>query len=213
MTQRAYFFSDELTLETRVVDCRPLEDGRYQVVLAETLFHPQGGGQLADQGFIGGVAVEAVGQTESEVLHTVAQAIPPGPVTIEVAAEARLLHARLHSAGHLIACVGERAGWRAVKGHHWPGECRVVFDWQPQAQDITGGALEQAVNQLIVADEPRHLRDEQGMRTVGFGSLPMQGCGGTHVVSTGVIAGVRILKTKEKKGQLSVHYDVVEGKA
>ncbi|MEE1923680.1 alanyl-tRNA editing protein [Pseudomonas sp. 148P] len=213
MTQRAYFFSDELTLETRVLACRPLDDGRYQVVMAETLFHPQGGGQLADQGFIDGVAVEAVVQTENEVLHTVAQAIPSGPVQIKVAADVRLLHARLHSAGHLLACVGERAGWRAVKGHHWPGECRVVFERQPQAEEMTAESLEQALNRLIAADQPRHLRDENGMRSVGFGSLPMHGCGGTHVLSTGVIAGVRILKMKEKKGQLSVHYDVVEGAA
>jgi len=210
MTQRAYFFSDELTLETRVLECRPLADGKYQVVLADTLFHPQGGGQLADQGFIGGVPVQGVRQSEHEIVHIVGQAIAPGAVSIEVAAQPRQLHARLHSAGHLIACVGQQAGWQPVKGHHWPGECRVVFERQPQSQDLDAECLAQAVNQLIAADQPRHLANEQGLRTVAFGSLPMHGCGGTHVVSTGVIGGVRILKMKEKKGQLSVHYDLVE---
>ncbi|MDC6126450.1 beta-eliminating lyase-related protein, partial [Burkholderia gladioli] len=45
MTIRRYFDSDALTLSTEVLACEPDEEaGRFRVTLAETLFHPQGGG-------------------------------------------------------------------------------------------------------------------------------------------------------------------------
>ncbi|NIF28528.1 alanyl-tRNA editing protein [Pantoea sp. Tr-811] len=208
MTQRAYYTSDELTLSTHVVRCTPMEDGRFRVELAETLFHPQGGGQLADQGTIAGIRVEDVLNVEGDVAHVVGQAVPVGSVEIAISAEVRALHARLHSAGHLIANVGQNVGWLPTKGHHWPGECRVVFERQNGSEPLTAEGLEAAVNALIERDMPRQLIDQQGVRSVCFGDLPMHGCGGTHVASTGVVGPIKVLKLKEKKGQLSVHYDV-----
>jgi len=55
---------------------------------------------------------------------------------------------------------------------------------------------------------PRELIDQDGVRSVRFGTLPMHGCGGTHVTSTGMVGPIKVLKLKEKKCLLSVHYDV-----
>lgn len=56
------------------------------------------------------------------VLHIVEQPLPLGEVKIRIDASARQLHARLHSAGHLLGLAGEQLGWRPVKAHHWHGE-------------------------------------------------------------------------------------------
>lgn len=210
MTERAYYTSDELTLHTQVLGCTPTDEGKYQVILATTLFHPQGGGQLADSGWIAGVPVEGVSQHDTGVIHTVGRAIPLGNAEIVVAAEPRKLHARLHSAGHLISGVGQLMGWQPVKGHHWPGECRVVFEHRPGAEPLTVECLEHTVNQLIRDDVPRHLVDQGGVRSVCFGPLPMHGCGGTHVSSAGQVGELKIVKLKEKKGQCSVHYELID---
>jgi alanyl-tRNA synthetase len=60
MTHRAYYNGDELTMRTQVLHCSPTEDGKIWVVLAETLLHPQDGGQLSDKGFIASVNVDRV---------------------------------------------------------------------------------------------------------------------------------------------------------
>lgn len=206
--QQAYYTSDALELQTHVLSCTPTAEGRYEVVLAETLFHPQGGGQLADKGVIADITVEAVTQVAGDVVHVLGQAVPVGSVCIAVDPEVRALHARLHSAGHLLAAIGQASGWRPVKGHHWPGECRVVFERQEGCEPLSAEGIEDAVNALIEADVPRTLINHEGVRSVSFGSLPVQGCGGTHVASAGMIRAIRVLKLKEKKGQLSVHYDV-----
>jgi alanyl-tRNA synthetase len=208
MTQRTYYNSDELTMRTQVLDCSPVDDGKFRVTLAETLFHPQGGGQLCDQGRIAGVKVERVIQEGDQIIHIVEQEVAVGDVLIEVSPDIRMLHARLHSAGHLISGVVEQMGWSASKGHHWPGEGRVVFEPRGNSQPLTAEAVEQSVNQLIADDLPRHLVEKNGMRSVCFGDLPMHGCGGTHVKSAGQVGRIRILKLKEKKGQLSIQYDV-----
>jgi len=210
MTQRNYFNSDQLSMRTQVLGCTSAGDGQFHVVLAATLFHPQGGGQPSDVGTINGVAVSRVVQQDELLIHVTQAAIVPGEVDLAVQAEPRQLHARLHSAGHLLANVIEPLGWRAVKGHHWPGEARVVFERTAAAQELDADAVQAGVNALIQHDAPRHIDMAGDKRMLGFGSLPMTACGGTHVASAGQIKQFVLIKMKEKKGQLSVQYDVAE---
>lgn len=210
MTQRTYFNSDQLSMHTQVLNCTPADDGQFHVVLAATLFHPQGGGQPSDIGTINGVAVSRVVQQDELLIHVTQAAITPGEVDITVQAEPRQLHARLHTAGHLLANVIEPLGWRAVKGHHWPGEARVVFERTAAAQELDADAVQAAVNALIHCDAPRKIDMGGEKRMLGFGALPMTACGGTHVASASQIKRFVLLKMKEKKGQLSVQYDVAE---
>lgn len=213
MTQRTYHSSDDLSMRTRALHCSATDNGKYRVVLEATLFHPQGGGQLSDQGTIAGANVERVILEGDEIVHVVDREVGAGEVLIEVNPAIRSLHARLHSAGHLIAGVVESQGWYATKGHHWPGEGRVVFEPRVSPQMPTAEKVELAVNQLVADDAPRHLAEQDGTRSVCFGDLPMHRCGGTHVASAGRVGRIRILKLKEKKGQLSIQYDLEAGDA
>lgn len=217
MTIRRYFDSDALTLNAEVLGCEPdaaqpgADAPRFRVTLAQTLFHPQGGGQRADTGRIGAASVLHVAAEGETIVHYTDRAVPPSETRIEVDAGPRALHARLHSAGHLIAYAGAGFGWRAVKGHHWPGEARVVFERDataPAPRELDAPALEAAVGALVTAALPRVLSERDGMRMLAYGALEASPCGGTHVTDTSAVGAVTILKIKEKKGQLTVNYDV-----
>lgn len=208
MTQRLYMTEDGLTMDTCVLRCSQREDGLFDVVLSATLFHPQGGGQLSDRGTIAHADVVKVVALEDEIVHVCGMAVPLGDVRIEVCAATRALHARLHSAGHLIGYCGEALGWQAVKGHHWPGEARVVFESVQDARALDAQEIETLANAHVSADLPRRTALQGATRTIGFGDLPPHGCGGTHVASSSAVGRIRILKVKEKKGQVSVHYDL-----
>ena len=103
-------------------------DGRPFVRLSETLFHPQGGGQKADRGTVGGRAVTHVAHADGgEVNHYLdsTDGLSDGDgVEMVVEAEWRQLNARWHTAGHLIAAVVEKLfpAVQGVAGHHWPGD-------------------------------------------------------------------------------------------
>lgn len=127
MTERRYYYSDELQGQAQLLDCRPLEDGNHALVLDATLFHPQGGGQPADGGSLNGEPLLRLVPHGDDILHVVARPQPPGPVSLAVDGRLRALHARWHSAGHLIGYLGETQGWRPVKAHHWPGEGRITL--------------------------------------------------------------------------------------
>lgn len=207
MTERLFFTHDHLTAELEVLRCTPHEE-EFAVILQSTIFHPQGGGQPFDTGWLGNSQVLRVMQEAEQVVHYVDQALEPGPISARVDAQRRTQHTRLHSAGHLIGNAGERLGWMPIKAHHWPGEGKITFIRGEAAQPMDAEALQQQVNRWVAADYPRHMRLDEGTREVGFGELPAYACGGTHVRALGEVGQVTILTLSEKKGAVSVRYEI-----
>ncbi len=208
MTLRLFFHNDELTAEVEVLTCDAIEE-QFAVTLNATPFHPQGGGQPFDTGSIGASRVLRVLQEPGRIVHYLDQPVPLGPAQANVDSERRALHARLHSAGHLIGHYGESQGWKPLKAHHWPGESRVSFVRGESAQPFTAEAVQAALEAWIASDLPRDMRVDEDQRSVGFGDLPAYPCGGTHVRSTAEIGAVEVLSLSEKKGTLSVSYRVI----
>ncbi|MFI8415844.1 alanyl-tRNA editing protein [Serratia sp. NPDC078593] len=209
MTERRYYDNDDLQLSAEVVACTPFDDALYAVELNTTIFHPQGGGQPADKGSLNGVPVMRVLQQDNAIQHIVAEPLPLGAVNVVIDPAVRALHARWHSAGHMIGYLGERQGWQPVKAHHWPGEGRITFVAGAEAKTLDPSGLQTELMKLIAADLPRVQHLDNGLRKVGFGDLPAYGCGGTHVGSLAEVGQVQINAVKMKKGQLIVQYEVL----
>ena len=209
MTERLYFHSDSLIAEVEVQACTAREDG-YAIELRATPFHPQGGGQPSDTGWIGTAEVSRVIQDGDRLLHLVNRPLQLGRVLARVDEERRLLHSRLHSAGHLLGHIGEVHGWQPVKAHHWPGEGRIEFVPGLEPRPLDGAALQAHFEALVEADLPLHSDvDAAGQRQVRFGEdVARYACGGTHVRSTRALGPLSALGVKEKKGRLLVSYDM-----
>lgn len=207
MTLRLFFHSDDLKANVEVLDCTPYEN-EYAVVLRATLFHPQGGGQPFDTGWIGDSQVLRVIQDPDRIMHFVDQPVTPGMTLIQVDGERRQFNTRMHSAGHLIGHFVQAKGWMPIKAHHWPGEGRVQFKALECAQDIDAQTIQLGLEQWVTQDFPRLTSLREGAREIGFGELPAYGCGGTHVRSLKELGTVTIASLSLKKGTLSVHYNV-----
>ena len=208
MTERLYLTQPALSADIEVLSCTLLEDGRHAVRLSATPFHPQGGGQPSDVGWLGEVAVLRVSNEDDDIVHYTHAPVAPGPTRARVDAGPRQLHARLHSAGHVIGHVMLQLGWTPTKAHHWPAEGRVVGIGKEAAPTLDGGEIERLCNALIAADLACALSFEGGVRKVAFGHLPAFPCGGTHVASLAQIGRIEIQSARIKKGEVSVRYDV-----
>lgn len=210
MTKALYFDSDSTTGQAKVLSCTPTEDDLWAVVLDRTLFHPQGGGQPSDTGTIAAVEVKKVIHTPEAIVHlTVAPII--GDVELNVNVKERLIHTRLHSAAHLIGVVGDRMGWNATGGNHFPDESRVIFKpTNPEiVQLIEPSQFEALVTSIVRLGLERSVGEtDDGLRTVTWGDLPPYPCGGTHVKNTQDIGKIKITKIKLKKGLITVSYSV-----
>ncbi|MHB0774535.1 alanyl-tRNA editing protein [Halomonas sp. WWR20] len=212
MTVRRYLEDPALTGEVTVTSVVTSEKPIIRV--AETWFHPQGGGQKGDRGRIGDVEVlDTRFSPDGQIDHIVSDAgqIQPGmklPFVIDE--EQRMINMRMHSAGHLIAGVVEVRfpGLVAVSGHHWPGEGRVEFREETQT-DITQAEVELLVREAIEADLKVAIRDDPYTNRVcsieTYRSIP---CGGTHVSSTSELGDIEIKGIKRKKGKLRIGYDI-----
>ena len=130
---------------------------------------------------------------------------------MRVDADSRLLHARLHSAGHLLALAGERIepGLRGIAGHHWPGEARVEFEGIAANADDFERALRSMLEEMRAANLPiSALLDADGRRSITIDKAAPVPCGGTHVAETAAIGRIDIRKIKIKAGRVRVGYDI-----
>ena len=207
MTLRLFFHSDDLKANVEVLECTPCED-EFAVELRATLFHPQGGGQPYDIGWIGESQVLRVLQDPDRIIHYVDRPVDIGMTLIRVDEQRRRFNTRMHSAGHLIGHFVQAMGWTPIKAHHWPGEGRVQFKPTDCAQEIDSPTVQKGIDHWLADDLPRLISLREGAREIGFGDLPAFGCGGTHVRSLKDLGVVTINSISQKKGTLSVQYSV-----
>jgi len=207
MTLRLFFHSDDLKANVEVLDCTPQEH-EFAVVLRATLFHPQGGGQPCDTGWIGESQVLRVVQEPDRIIHFVDRPVELGMTCIRIDEQRRHFNTRMHSAGHLIGHFVQALGWMPIKAHHWPDEGRVQFKPGDTAQEVDAETVQHGIDQWIEHDLPRLTSLREGAREIGFGELPAYGCGGTHVRSLKDLGTVTIASLSQKKGTLSVHYNL-----
>jgi alanyl-tRNA synthetase len=194
--------------------------GRSAVVLDQTAFYPEGGGQPSDRGVIGGVRVEDVVEADGEVLHVVAgpAALAPGSaVACEVDWGRRFDHMQHHHGQHLLSAVLERLHGAATVSFHLGEEtCTIDVDAPPARLGPEAlAAAEAAANALVWRDLEVDARERtpdelaalplrkdavKGGRVVvvaGAGEIvDASPCGGTHPRRTGEVGAIAVLRAQ-----------------
>jgi alanyl-tRNA synthetase len=144
-----------------------VESGGSDVVLSETYFYPEGGGQPADRGTVDGLDVLDVQERDGEVVHTLDGTVEAGR-TVECAVdpEFRRYCRRAHTASHALYGAGRRllddlgyGGFgisAAPRGQRANGEAvsteekvRVDFTTSTDIGDGTLLELERLVNRCV----------------------------------------------------------------
>ncbi|MFI5635369.1 metal-dependent hydrolase [Streptomyces sp. NPDC051664] len=208
-------------VDTRVIAVGE-RDGTPWAAVEHCPFHPQGGGQPADRGWLEDTEITPVRDRESGLVVAVA---PEGgsllplvegqKVRARIGLQTRTAHAALHTAGHLVEAVGRMQGWEMVVGNHFPGQARIEFQApqtdarlaDPEGREEVTATLRAAAAAAVADDLPvfaRCLAD--GRRVVHLDTLHSAPCGGTHVRSLGDLAEVVLPTLKIKKGRVRVSY-------
>ena len=113
-----------------VEEIKDLGENKFSIILNQTVFYPQGGGQPYDNGIIKNenaiFNVNEVRFIEGQVHHIGTYSKETFKIgdTVDclVEKERRQLNTRLHSAGHLIDMGLKELGrsWKPGKGYHFP---------------------------------------------------------------------------------------------
>lgn len=227
---------DQLEGEATVLDVVE-ENDKQAVILDQTIFYPQGGGQPYDTGTIessnGKFIVEQVRYFEGLIKHI--GTFESGSfqkeeiVNLHVDKDRRHLHARLHSAGHLVdmAVYDVKPDWIPGKGYHFPDGPYVEYTGtleesekeqlikdverimsQKISESIPVSVLFVEKNELskYCRHVPENIPEGKPTRLVLFGDFGVP-CGGTHVSNLSEIKSATVRKIKGT-GTIRVAYDV-----
>ncbi|MBU1702373.1 MAG: alanine--tRNA ligase [Candidatus Eisenbacteria bacterium] len=217
--------NESLEIETRVRRIAPVPDkpGEYWVVLEETPFYPESGGQVGDIGILFNDGLESeVLETQKrsgEILHRVK--LSRGgwndkPVRASVSASNRISTARNHTATHLLhAALREVLGTHVTQAGSLVSPARLRFDFTHYGpvEPEPLAAVEQWINDRILQAIPVNIhwsdydaaieagvmalfgeKYEDRVRRVEIGEASRELCGGTHVRNTAEIGQCILLE-------------------
>ena len=209
--------------EARVIDIES-KDGKVDIMLEQTIFYPQGGGQPYDTGLIftdtSIFEVEEVRYDNGIVHHIgffkIGKFEVRENVMCEVDKEKRKIHTRLHSIGHLIDIVVKelKLDWKSTKGYHFPQGAYSEYRGNMKGKDTTDiiRQLENKSNEVVgrnietkIEFSTSHTQDGKPLRIIYYGDFGVP-CGGTHVKNLKDISSVTIRKVKQDKDIIRVSY-------
>lgn len=222
------YLRDTATTVTEVAD--------NAVVLADTIFYPEGGGQPSDTGTLdspkGTATITHVAKQGNRILHFLEGLIPDAEdeVFLRLDWDRRYAYMRMHTAQHIVSRIVYDQFGANTAGNQIREEYSHI-DFAPATfQSSELPAIEEAANAIIREDIPvvieiiprEELNERMGPDRSDLTKLPssvkqvrlvcVEGydaypCAGTHVKHTGELKGLRITKRKAKgKGTIRITY-------
>ena len=205
-----------LDFTARVLDCQSAGDG-WDVTLDRTAFFPEGGGQGADHGTLGGTRVLDAHEKGGTILHRTDAPLPVGD-TVEghVDGVRRLSMMQQHTGEHILSgLICRMYGYNNV-GFHIGTEA-VTLDFNGPLTEAQAREAERLANECVWRDQPVHAyvpekaelarleyRSKKAIdgdvRIVSIEGVDTCACCGTHVATTGQVGQIKVLSVQKYKG-------------
>ena len=189
--------------DATVLDCAA-DKKAWRVVLDRTAFYPEGGGQGADHGTLGGVNVRDVHEADGVIYHTCDKPLPVGEtVTGEIDWQRRFDHMQQHSGEHIVSGMLCSTYHCDNTGFHM-GADTVTIDYNADIPWEGVLEIERRANRYIWENHPIVIRYpepaelavlpyrskkalEGPVRITEFPGADMCACCGTHVETSGQV--------------------------
>ena len=223
MSTRRLYDEDAYLLEfdARVLS-RGEHEGRPAVVLDQTAFYAESGGQPWDRGTLNGVPVVAVLDRGAEVLHVLGGALDADAVKGHVDEQRRRDHRQQHHGQHLLSRAFVDLAEASAVSFHLGAESASV-DLDRDVSDAQVLAAERLTNDIVWSGRPVVVRVVTQAEARALGVVPppeageavrlveahgfdLQPCGGTHPRSTAEVGIVLVLGRERYKGGARIRF-------
>ena len=228
METRKLYYEDPFQkgFATTVVSCDAVKGG-YTVVLAETAFYPEGGGQPYDTGVLGEANVLEVHEKNGVITHLCDKPLEVGKsVSGKIDWARRFDHMQQHSGEHICSgLICERFHCDNVGFHMGADVVTIDFNADISWDELM--EIEQLANLYIYEDHPIDIQFYRGaeldkveyrskkplegdVRIVSFPGADCCACCGTHVVRSGQVGLVKFLSVQKFRD--GVRIELLSGK-
>ena len=191
-----------------------------RIVLDQTVFYAESGGQESDRGLIGGYAVLGAEKRDHDIVYTLPDHHTLGvgdPVHVEIDWPRRYRLMRLHFAAELVLELVCKAvpGIEKIGAHIAEDKARIDFLHDENISALFPG-IEAEVRRIVAENLPitSAFSDEAvGRRYWAIEGLAQVPCGGTHLGRTGEVGAVSLKRRNVGRSKERIEMALVDGTA
>lgn len=223
MIKEALYYKDNYIkeFESNVEDCI-IEKEKIKVVLSETAFYPEGGGQPSDTGYIDNIKVLAVEEKNNKIYHIVEKSIEIGKkVNCKINFEDRFSNMQDHTGEHIVSGIVCKNFNTSNVGFHI-GKDFVTMDFNTSISEEQLRKIEKEANNAIhknleinikvyTKEEVKNINYRskkdlnEDVRIVEVPGYDICACCGIHVNKTGEIGIIKLLKAEKYKNGTRIY--------
>lgn len=222
-TRRLYFEDAyQRDFEATIVD-KFLFEGKPAVVLDQTCFYPESGGQPSDRGLLGGAAVVHVFEDGGRIIHLLEKGIDADRVRGGIDWPRRFDHMQQHSGQHILS----QSFFGLLQGEtlsfHLGETVSTLEIGLRDISDADLGRVEERANEVVFEDREiktyfvpeekissiplrRPPKKEGLIRVVEVSGFDYSACGGTHCRRSGEIGLIKVTKWEKIRGNLRFEF-------
>ncbi len=202
-----------------VISCTEGKRG-FEVILDETAFFPEGGGQPGDTGFIGGAEVIDTVEKDGEIIHICKTAVETGKTECSLDFEKRFTNMQQHTGEHIFSGIQHSVcGFDNVGFHMGEHSITVDFNGVVTAEELD--RIERLSNEAVFRNIPvenlfptddelenyayRSKKELEGqIRLTKIGDVDLCACCGTHVAYTGEVGIIKAVSMMNYKSGVRI---------
>jgi alanyl-tRNA synthetase len=221
LTRKLYYENPyKFEFEARVIDSSFTKD-RHAIVLDETCFYPEGGGQPSDQGWLNEARVHDVQYKNGEIIHYVDSQISEEKVKGKIEKDRRMDFMQQHTGQHILSQSLLRVGNINTVSVHF-GENYITIE--TDAPSINGEVLSEVeilANKTINSNLPVNIHwvspaevekfnirrpppEVEKIRVIEVEGFDFAACGGLHVSRSGEIGLVKIIGQEKIRNHVRI---------
>ena len=222
ITEKLFYQDSHLREFTaEVISCEAVKD-RYEIETDRTAFFPEGGGQYADTGELGGVRVLGVREENGRIFHVADGPLEVGTtVSGRVDWEERFMKMQQHTGEHIVSgLVHSKFGYNNVGFHLGSEDCTMDFNGEITGEELREIELE--ANRAVwknleiqvlypSASEAEHMEYrskieiEGQIRIVTVPGYDVCACCAPHVARTGEVGLIKVISFQKYKGGIRLN--------
>jgi alanyl-tRNA synthetase len=224
MTRRLYHDNAYLTsFEARILDVISSDKG-YELILNQTAFYPEAGGQPSDRGILGGAEVLDVFERDDIIVHLVSSGEfkTNDKIKGEIDFERRIENMRRHTGQHILSRAFVEIAEADTVSANLGENCSIEISSENMDDKILRRA-EKKANEIVLSDidiktvfhdqtelkelDLRKIPDREGaFRIIKIGDFDHNACGGTHCARSGEVGLIKIIGTENLRGHTRIYF-------